>query len=159
MVIKALLLMFRWEPRSSRVQREVCLQPEGGCAHAAAERGGGKRLVPCQQQVRRQPHTSARLWNHPAGASPHWPGGVLWSAGEQLRALCHPPAIRGGGVRAGLSQSSHSFCLMCRQNWILTWLILNNPTGNDHRHKCDITGEVFFCLILWWTCQFKQIFP
>lgn len=93
----------RREPGSRRVQCEVCLQPEGSGAHAASEGGGGKWLVPCQQQVRPQPHTVARLWNHPACASPHWPGGVLWPAGQQLRALCYPSTIRGGGVRAGLS--------------------------------------------------------
>lgn len=111
----ALLFFCRWEPSSRRVQCEIRLQPEGSGAHAAAKGGGGKRLVLCEQQVWPQSHTPTHLWNHPASASPHWPGGVLWPAGEQLRALCDPSALRGGGVRAGLSLCLFCFCLMCHQ--------------------------------------------
>lgn len=115
--IQILLIVFRWESCSRCIQCEICLQSEGRGAHAAVERGCGKWLVPCQQQVRRQPHTSARLWNHPASASSYWPGGVLRSAWKQLRALCHPAAIRGGRVRAGVFRGSHTFyCNMSSQS-------------------------------------------
>lgn len=98
-----LLLSHRWEPGSHHVQCEVCLQQEGSGTHAATEGGSRKWFLPCQQQVWPQPHTPPCLWNHPAGTSPHWPGGLLWLAGEQLRALRYPSSLRGGGVWAGLS--------------------------------------------------------
>lgn len=137
---KAVLSVCRREPSGCCVQREVGLQPEGSGAHAATEGGGGKWLIPCQQQVRPQPYTFARLWNHPASPSPHWPGGVLWPAGEQLRALCYPSALRGGGVWAGLS-----LCLSLSnvQSVRNTNLLLNIPQRrmNPKCHYCHIASE------------------